>query len=61
LGQGKLTGKLRKNEETKDVTRNTKMTELDYKIQDEVIKISEELNVSCSQVACNWMMNKQQV
>jgi aryl-alcohol dehydrogenase-like predicted oxidoreductase len=34
------------------------MTELDYKIQDEVIKIADELKVTPSQVAINWMMNR---
>jgi len=61
LGGGKLTGKLKKNEESKDVVRVNTMSEIDYKILDEVSKIAEELNVSCSQVACNWMINKPQI
>jgi len=62
LGQGKLTGTRKKNEDTKkDVTRRVDMNDLDYKIQDEVIKISEELNVTPSQVAINWMMKKSQI
>jgi len=60
LGQGKLTGKyLKQQEKPKDTTRNIgTMTDLDYTIQDEVIKIAKELNVSPSQVAINWAMQK---
>jgi len=61
LGQGKLTGKHKKEEKSKETTRNVQMTDLDFQIQDEVVKIAEEINVTPSQVAVNWMLNRKQI
>jgi aryl-alcohol dehydrogenase-like predicted oxidoreductase len=61
LGQGKLTGKRIKGEETKDVSRNVTMSDLDFEIQDEVIKIAKELEKTPSQVATNWMLSRPSV
>jgi len=60
IGQGKLTGKRLKDKEVPtDVTRkHIKMDDLDYNIQGEVIKISEELKRSPSQIATNWLLQK---
>jgi len=59
LGQGKLTGKYKKGEEKpKDVTRTVAFSDLDFTIQDEVIKIANELKVTPSQVAINWSLQK---
>jgi len=65
LGQGKLTGKTLREQKQKDstITRSFTMSDLDFSIQDEVIKISHELSrtgltVSPSQVAIRWCMQK---
>eukprot|EP01080_Neovahlkampfia_damariscottae_P004296 gene4296-7652_t len=61
LGQGKLTGKRIKGQETKDVSRSVEMSDLDYTIQDEVISIAKELGKSASSVATNWMLSRPSV
>jgi len=61
IGQGKLTGKHKKDSISSDTARKVQMTDLDYKIQDSVIKIAEELSVTPAQVAINWCLNKPQI
>jgi len=59
LGQGKLTGKRsRGDDKGQDTQRSVTMTELDFKIQDEVIAIAKELGKTPSQVALAWAINK---
>jgi len=62
LGQGKLTGRKSRNnvdqKPKKDERSGLDMTETDFKIQDEVIRIANEIGKTPSQVALNWAMHK---
>jgi aryl-alcohol dehydrogenase-like predicted oxidoreductase len=62
LGQGKLTGRHLRSQGKVEGTvgeaqRKVDMTDSDYDIQDLVIQIAKELNVTPSQVANNWAIH----
>lgn len=57
-----MTGKRLRGENPTDVKRATvKMSDLDYDIQDAVMKIAKDLGRSGAQVALNWMLQKPEV
>lgn len=59
LGQGKLTGKrTRENKEGTDSQRKVTMTEEDFKIQDAVITVAEQLKTTVSAVATAWALRR---
>jgi aryl-alcohol dehydrogenase-like predicted oxidoreductase len=58
LGQGKLTGTRTRDSTSSDTQRKIEMTEQDFVIQDEILKIAKEVNRSPSQVALNWVLQQ---
>jgi len=63
FGQGKYTGRFRKGAESApseagEHRKGVKLTERDYNIVEEVVKISEEVGRSPSQVVLNWTLQQ---
>lgn len=59
LGQGKLTGtRLRGATEPSIQRKSVFMTEVDFAIQDEVIRVSKKVNQTAPQVALNWVLQQ---
>lgn len=62
VGQGKLTGKFTRQGASSDAQRKVaSMSETEFLVQDEVIKIAKELNKSPAQVATAWILQQQGV
>ncbi|KAL9656067.1 hypothetical protein ABK040_007685 [Willaertia magna] len=60
VGQGKLTGRFKRNQEGNgdNVRKVSEMSELDFQIQDKVLEIAKEIGRSPTQVAINWVLHK---
>jgi len=58
-GQGKWTGKFsRAQQKPSDASRGVTMSEKDFTIAEEVLKIASETKRTPSQVAINWSVNR---
>eukprot|EP00052_Salpingoeca_macrocollata_P020611 m.173728 g.173728 ORF g.173728 m.173728 type:complete len:369 (-) comp21310_c1_seq1:26-1132(-) len=58
LGSGVLTGKYSREGKAEDSKRNTKVSDRDLDIADEVKKVADELGCSCSQAAVAWALRQ---
>lgn len=58
LGQGKFTGKYKRGETVEQTRASLKMSETDYAIADEVVKIAAEVGRTPTQVCVNWALQQ---
>jgi len=60
LGQGKYTGRFKRGETATGGRASVKMTEHDYIVSEEVVKIATEIKRTPSQVVLNWTINREE-